>query len=291
MKLSQHGDFSEELKARAQGALSFRYSEPTEESYDFARCQRADGSFYGTAGQCRLGSAAEARAEVEKLTKRIARQEKAVQRLSGMTGVTRREVEVERNELKELKAKLTEAKRIQRSGPAQPKESGGSRPKAAIEADMKKLTSSGAMQQKGLAGVRARAEHAKLKSELAGAGASKAKRPLAEISAGAAEMYIRSGQRQLEDAKAANDRAGMMKAMRMIKTAQKQLAEAKKRDAADAAKVRPFPAPKQPSVKGVGSAEQRMVMKRLEERLDSAVTVNEQQRISNAIRELQGRMS
>lgn len=120
--------------------------------------------------------------------------------------------------------------------------------------------------------------------------AKKAKRPLAEISAGAAEMYIRSGQRQLEDAKAANDRAGMMKAMRMIKTAQKQLAEAKKREAADAANVRPFPAPKQPSVKEVGTAEQRMVMKRLEERLDNAVTINEQQRISNAISELRARM-
>jgi len=40
------------------------------------------------------------------------------------------------------------------------------RPKGAIESDMKKLTSSGAMNQKGAAGVKAREEHAKLKAEL-----------------------------------------------------------------------------------------------------------------------------
>ena len=40
------------------------------------------------------------------------------------------------------------------------------RPKGAIESDMKKLTSSGAMNQKGTAGVKAREEHAKLKAEL-----------------------------------------------------------------------------------------------------------------------------
>ena len=40
------------------------------------------------------------------------------------------------------------------------------RPKAAIESDMRKLTSSGAMQQAGLAGIKARAEHAALKAEL-----------------------------------------------------------------------------------------------------------------------------
>ena len=40
------------------------------------------------------------------------------------------------------------------------------RPKGAIESDMKKLTSSGAMNQKGTAGVKAREEHANLKAEL-----------------------------------------------------------------------------------------------------------------------------
>ena len=40
------------------------------------------------------------------------------------------------------------------------------RPKAAIESDMTRLTSSGAMQQAGLAGIKARAKHAALKAEL-----------------------------------------------------------------------------------------------------------------------------
>jgi hypothetical protein len=44
--------------------------------------------------------------------------------------------------------------------------SGRTRPKAAIESDMRKLTSSGAMQEKGLAGIKARAKHAALKAEL-----------------------------------------------------------------------------------------------------------------------------
>ena len=87
--------------------------------YDFARCQRADGSFYGTGGQCRKGT--------------------------------------------ESGAKEKTATRT--------------RPKAAIESDMKKLSSSGAMAAKGTAGVRAREEHAALKAELkkplAGARSSK----------------------------------------------------------------------------------------------------------------------
>ena len=40
------------------------------------------------------------------------------------------------------------------------------RPKAAIESDMQQLTSSGAMQQAGIAGIKARAKHAALKAEL-----------------------------------------------------------------------------------------------------------------------------
>jgi hypothetical protein len=116
--------FSDEALRNAMALAELKYSENPEdqlafeEAYDFALCQRPDGSFYGTGGQCRKGSPAG---------------EKAVE----------------------------------------PKKSQGTRPKAAIEADMKKLTSSGAMQQKGLAGVKARAEHAKLKAELAGAGAPK----------------------------------------------------------------------------------------------------------------------
>ena len=84
------------------------FSESAQDALDFARCQRPDGSFYGTGGQCRMGT--------------------------------------------ESGAKEKTATRT--------------RPKAAIESDMKKLTSSGAMAAKGTAGVRAREAHAALKAEL-----------------------------------------------------------------------------------------------------------------------------
>ena len=53
--------FTEEALAAAKALAALKYSENPEdqlafaEAYDFARCQRADGSFYGTGGQCRLG--------------------------------------------------------------------------------------------------------------------------------------------------------------------------------------------------------------------------------------------
>lgn len=97
---------------------SYDFGEPSgggfiDTHFDFARCQRPDGSFYGTSGQCRKGSPAGAKDIAE--------------------------------------------------APAAPFRT---RPKAAIESDMKKLASSGAMQEKGKAGRDARARFADLKAEL-----------------------------------------------------------------------------------------------------------------------------
>ena len=39
------------------------FSESAQETLDFARCQRPDGSYYGTSGQCRKGSPAGAKEE------------------------------------------------------------------------------------------------------------------------------------------------------------------------------------------------------------------------------------
>jgi len=44
--------------ARALAELKAQDSESFSEAYDFARCQRPDGSFYGTGGQCRKGTEA-----------------------------------------------------------------------------------------------------------------------------------------------------------------------------------------------------------------------------------------
>jgi hypothetical protein len=56
--------FTDEALAAAKALAELKYSENPEdqlayaEAYDFARCQRPDGSFYGTSGQCRKGTPA-----------------------------------------------------------------------------------------------------------------------------------------------------------------------------------------------------------------------------------------
>jgi len=64
--------FTEEALAKARALVALKYSENPEdqqafaEAYDFARCQRADGSFYGTSGSCRMGKDAGAKQEKPK---------------------------------------------------------------------------------------------------------------------------------------------------------------------------------------------------------------------------------
>jgi len=52
--------------ARALAELKAQDSESFSEAYDFARCQRPDGSFYGTSGTCRKGTDAGAAPAKEK---------------------------------------------------------------------------------------------------------------------------------------------------------------------------------------------------------------------------------
>jgi len=57
MKLSQHGEFDEELLSQVKDSLVEEFSEGEYDSFEFAQlCQRRDGSVYGTQGQCRKGS-------------------------------------------------------------------------------------------------------------------------------------------------------------------------------------------------------------------------------------------
>jgi chromosome segregation ATPase len=61
--MSHLGGFSEEalqLFQLAASEQSYEFSEEGE-TYDFTRCMRPDGSFYGTGGSCRKGSQAEAK--------------------------------------------------------------------------------------------------------------------------------------------------------------------------------------------------------------------------------------
>ena len=52
------GHFNEESIARFSEHFedNIEFSESTEDYLDFARCQRANGTIYGTSGQCRKGS-------------------------------------------------------------------------------------------------------------------------------------------------------------------------------------------------------------------------------------------
>jgi hypothetical protein len=56
--------FTDEALAAAKALARLDYAEEASvEALDFARCQRPDGSFYGTAGQCRTGTPAGAKQE------------------------------------------------------------------------------------------------------------------------------------------------------------------------------------------------------------------------------------
>jgi hypothetical protein len=54
--------FTDEALAAAKALARLDYAEEASaEALDFARCQRPDGSFYGTSGQCRTGTPAGAK--------------------------------------------------------------------------------------------------------------------------------------------------------------------------------------------------------------------------------------
>lgn len=69
-KVAQHGRNLRAAQSEAQGdkvetdnrgVLIPEYNEAAQEVLDFARCQRPDGSYYGTGGTCRKGSPTEAK--------------------------------------------------------------------------------------------------------------------------------------------------------------------------------------------------------------------------------------
>lgn len=105
MKLKQFGDFSESA-AKAIDDLHLRFSEGQSQSYDFARCQRPDGSFYGTGGQCRTGTEAGAKEAPE----RKPRARKAAKKMAEMTTEERRKAleQKVRAEVKDLRGKSPE---------------------------------------------------------------------------------------------------------------------------------------------------------------------------------------
>ena len=69
------GHFNEESIARFAEHFedNIEFSESTEDFVDFARCQRADGSIYGTSGQCRKGTPTSAKAPEKKTASKSAK--------------------------------------------------------------------------------------------------------------------------------------------------------------------------------------------------------------------------
>jgi len=67
LKKMRKDRFTDEALRAAKALAELKYSEDSAEqmafaeTYDFARCQRADGSFYGTSGTCRMGKEAGAK--------------------------------------------------------------------------------------------------------------------------------------------------------------------------------------------------------------------------------------
>jgi hypothetical protein len=164
--------FTDEALAAAKALARLDYAEEASaEALDFARCQRPDGSFYGTSGQCRTGTPA---------------------------GTKQEEPKVASNDAKSLK--------------------------------------------KALDGLYKKEQEARQ------AGDNEA-----------ARKFMRA-------------HVNMAKQLDKLEVAQKK-----------------SPQPKKSSAKG-GTPEQKMQLDRLQDRLDDAVTIKEQERISSAISELQKRM-
>ena len=67
------GHFNEESIARFTEHFedNIEFSESTEDFVDFARCQRADGSIYGTGGQCRKGTPTSDKEETKGLLSKV----------------------------------------------------------------------------------------------------------------------------------------------------------------------------------------------------------------------------
>ena len=205
--------------AEALASIKSEDAESFAEAYDFARCQRADGSFYGIpeGKQCKKGTKA---SPIDQGAKRQREGQKPV---------------VEK--------------------PKRPK------------TDFRKEVEAGAKKRREReAGMEQRQkEEARLR------------RALAQVLA-----KERNARRDGDDESA-------KKFMRASIKINKRLDEVEGARLTGAAPKRQSPAKKKES-EGKGTPEQRMQLERLRDRMDDAVTVKEQQRISSAIKDLERRM-
>jgi hypothetical protein len=127
--------FTDEALRAAYALAELKYSEDPEdqqafaEAYDFARCQRPDGSFYGTSGQCRKGKDAGAKPEEPKKAASAAHTKKERERLSP-------ELEAYRKERDAMTAKIRSD--AQKEGEQKRAAAGGKKLKTDFRKDVEK---------------------------------------------------------------------------------------------------------------------------------------------------------
>jgi hypothetical protein len=92
------------------------FSEYSQDALDFARCQRADGTFYGTSGQCRKGTPAgakEKKAKAEKKAPKAKRQTAMEKYVARRTDVQKRADALQRLESDKRNVKFFKGKPLE----------------------------------------------------------------------------------------------------------------------------------------------------------------------------------
>jgi len=258
--------FTDEALANAKALANVKSqdAESFAEAYDFARCQRSDGSFYPIPDgkKCRKGTEASSAGAG---TKAVGARSKAkidreildvIARSKGAKGL-------EANRLRQQLAAL----KAERRDPGKTKVANSAPKKPAIKTDFRKEVEAGAKKRKERdAGMEQRQkEEARLK------------RALTQVLA------------KERNARRDGDDDAARKFMQASLKINKRLDEVQGARLTGAAPKRESPAKKKESG-GKGTPEQRMQLERLYDRLDDAVTIKEQERIGSAISALQKRM-
>ena len=159
--------FTDEALAAAKALARLDYAEEASaEALDFARCQRPDGSFYGTSGQCRTGTPAGAKQEEKS---------KVIQAPGADPAVMRRKELEEEKRMARMRAtnERADAREKARKEAKRQTESGEGRSKAAIDREIMGVI----QEMKGAKGIKAnqlRQRLAALKAERREPGKTKA---------------------------------------------------------------------------------------------------------------------
>jgi hypothetical protein len=299
--------------AEALAQVKLEDAESFAEAYDFARCQRADGTFYPIPDgkQCRKGTKASPidpgakrqregqKPVVEATKKRKSREEKIAELKSAIKGL-KAEGAPRRGKLAKLRGDIQEQQRM-RKIEADAKKTGKSVDDTirARQAAADKKIKARLKKEQEKRDQRRKEEEAKPKlktdfrKEIEVGAAARKKRDEGIMQRQKEEASLRRAYAQVlakeRNARRDGDDAAARKFMRASLKINKRLDEVQGARLTGAAPKRKSPAKKKES-SGKGTPEQRMQLERLRDRMDDAVTIKEQQRISSAIKDLEKRM-